>query len=69
MCVTLHFNFWQMKWIFVLFTWIDCAYFFFFTYVESLTLTHWVPSRGWLIEPFLFTIFTKIPPYGCIERR
>ena len=26
-------------------------------------LIHWVPRRGKLIEPFPFTIFTKIPPY------
>ena len=40
---------------------------FYITYVESLTLTHRVPSKGWLIEPFLFTIFTKIPPYKNMQ--
>ena len=40
---------------------------FYITYVESLTLTHRVPSKGWLIEPFLFTMFTKIPPYKNMQ--
>ena len=33
------------------------------THVESFMFTHSVPRRGKLIDPFLSTMFNRIPPY------